>query len=163
MFSFGPMLTYHAAIDTINGLKYSYLPRRKHLTLSQLAIILCEDFITDTHHKYLYRNYRMLPTYRKYNEPTFMDVLNKSLYIACNSQKFCDEDILTRDTSAGLFTLQRVLAKLIPLILALHQVYLCRLGEMEHSVQTFLYDILIGGWMGVGVNSRCLQEISIFE
>ena len=94
-------------------LKYSYLPRRKHLTLSQLAIILYEDFIPDTHHKYLYRNYRMSPTYRKYNDfvPIYLHGRPRQVIIHCldrrsNSQKFCDEDILSRDTSAGLFTLQ---------------------------------------------------------
>ena len=88
-------------------------PRRKHLTLSQLAIILYEDFIPDTHHKYLYRNYRMLPTYRKYNDFVLIYLHGhpRQVIIHCldrrsNSQKFCDEDILSRDTSAGLFTLQ---------------------------------------------------------
>ena len=42
-------------------------------------------------------------------QSTFMDVLD--IIVHCldrrsNSQKFCDEDILTRDTSGGLFTLQ---------------------------------------------------------
>ena len=63
--------TYHAAINTTNGvesqnmlLKYSYLPRKKNLTLSQLVIILYDEFIPESHHKYLYLNYRMPDTYR---------------------------------------------------------------------------------------------------
>ena len=63
--------TYHAAINTTNGvesqnklLKYSYLPRRKNTTLSQLAILLYEEFVPETHHKYLYLNYQMSETYR---------------------------------------------------------------------------------------------------
>ena len=55
----------------------------------------------------------MLPTYRKYNDfvPVYLHGRPRQIIIHCldrrsNSQKFCDEDILTRDTSGGLFTLQ---------------------------------------------------------
>ena len=65
--------TYHAAINTTNGvesqnrlLKYSYLPRRKHI-ISHLATVLYEEFVPGTHHKYLYLNYQMSETYRRYN------------------------------------------------------------------------------------------------
>ena len=58
--------TYHAAINTTNGvesqnklLKYSYLPRRKNITLSHLATVLYEEFVPEMHHKYLHLNYHM--------------------------------------------------------------------------------------------------------
>ena len=72
LFSFGLVLTeikHITQLSTLQSqnklLKYSYLPRRKHLTLSQLAVVLYEEFIPDMHHKYIYCNYHMLPTYRK--------------------------------------------------------------------------------------------------
>jgi len=55
----------------------------------------------------------MLPTYRKYSDfvPAYLHGCPRQIIIHCldrrsNIRKFCDEDILTRDTSAGLFTLQ---------------------------------------------------------
>jgi hypothetical protein len=67
--------TYHAAINTTNGvesqnklLKYNYLPRKKNLTLSQLVILLYDEFIPESHHKHLYLNYRMSSAYREYND-----------------------------------------------------------------------------------------------
>lgn len=65
--------SYHAAVNTTNGvesqnklLKYSYLPRR-NVSLSRLATMLCEELNPDIHHKYLFLNHKMSPTYRTYN------------------------------------------------------------------------------------------------
>ena len=55
----------------------------------------------------------MLPTYRKYNDfvPEYLHGRPRKVIIHCldrrnNSQKFCGDDVLTRDTTSGLFTLQ---------------------------------------------------------
>ena len=110
--------TYHAAINTTNGvesqnklLKHSYLPRKKNLTLSQLVIILYDEFIPESYHKYLYLNYRMSDTYRKYNDfvPEYLQGRPRQVIIHCldrksSSRKYTEEDILTRDVLSGHFT-----------------------------------------------------------
>ena len=55
----------------------------------------------------------MLPTYRKYNDfvPEYLHGRPPNVIIHCldqrsNSKKFCDDDILTRNTTSGVFTLQ---------------------------------------------------------
>ena len=112
--------TYHAAINTTNGvesqnklLKYSYLPRRKNITLSQLAAVLYEEFIPETHHKYLYLNYQMSGTYRRYNDfvPVYLLERPREVIIHClerksSSRKYVEDDILTTDITEGKFTIQ---------------------------------------------------------
>ena len=94
--------TYHAAINTTNGvesqnklLKYSYLPRRKNITLSQLATVLYDEFIPETHHKYLYLNYQMSDTYRTYNDivPDYLRERPRQVIIHCLERKAAAESI----------------------------------------------------------------------
>ena len=66
---------YHAAVNTTNGvesqnklLKYSYLPRRKNITISKLATVLYEDFNPDILYKYQFPNYKTSSSYRTYND-----------------------------------------------------------------------------------------------
>jgi len=42
-------------------LKYSYLPQRNKLTLSQLARVLHEELVPEMHHKYAYIPAPQLP------------------------------------------------------------------------------------------------------
>jgi hypothetical protein len=112
--------TYHAAINTTNGvesqnklLKYSYLPRRKNITLSQLAVVLYEEFVPESHQKYLYLNYQMSDTYRKYNDivPDYLRGRPRHVIIHCldrnsSSKKYTEDDILTKDVETGKFTIQ---------------------------------------------------------
>ena len=112
--------TYHAAINTTNGvesqnklLKYSYLPRRKNITLSHLATVLYEEFVPETHHKYLYLNYQMSETYRRYNDfvPDYLRERPRQVIIHClerksSSKKYTEDDVLTKDVTTGKFTLQ---------------------------------------------------------
>ena len=107
-------------IDTTNGveaqnkiLKYNYLPRRKHLTLSGLVSVLIEEFVPDIHHKYMFQNYQMSPTYRSYNDivPQYLHGCPRPTILHClerksNSRKFNSEDILSKDTEKGVFTIQ---------------------------------------------------------
>ena len=53
--------TYHAAVDTNNGveaqnklLKYKYFPRWKQITLPEVMTILVETFLPDMYQKYLF-------------------------------------------------------------------------------------------------------------
>ena len=52
---------YYGAIDTNNGteslnkaLKYSFLPRKKNMTLTGLVKLLTEQFLPDIHQHYLF-------------------------------------------------------------------------------------------------------------
>ena len=111
---------YHAAINTTNGvesqnklLKYSYLPRKKNIMLSRLVTILYEEFVPESHHKYLYMNYQMSDTYRRYKDfvPEYLHGRPRQIIVHClerksSSRKYTEEDILTEDTIHGLFTIQ---------------------------------------------------------
>ena len=53
---------YHAAVNTNNGaetlnklLKYSFLPRKKSLTLSTTVSLLIEEFLPVSYEKYLFQ------------------------------------------------------------------------------------------------------------
>ena len=61
---------YYAAVDTKNGtealnkdLKYSYLPKRKSLTLSGIASLLIDRFLPDMWQKYVFQNYKLSTEY----------------------------------------------------------------------------------------------------
>ena len=99
--------TYHAAVDTNNGveaqnklLKYNYLPRRKQITLSEVMTILVETFLPETYQKYLFQNYAMTTAYRPYNDivPDFLRDRPRKVILHCmdrmrKSSKFKNEDI----------------------------------------------------------------------
>ena len=94
-------------------MKYSYLPRRKHLTLSGLVSILIEEFVPDIHHKYMFQNYQMSSTYRSFNDivPQYLHGCPRPTILHClerksNSRKFNSEDILTKDPEKGVFTIR---------------------------------------------------------
>ena len=108
---------YHAAVDTNNGvesqnkmLKYNFLPRNSRLTLSRLVIVLNENFLPDMHHKHMFLNYQMLPTYRAYNSfvPPYLHGRPRQVIIHClerksNCQKYNEEDITVQDAVNGVF------------------------------------------------------------
>ena len=63
-----------AAVDTNNGaealnrlLKYQYLPRQKHMTLSHIISNITEEFLPALHYKYIYKNIKQSDLYRLYN------------------------------------------------------------------------------------------------
>ena len=56
---------YYGAMDTNNGtealnkaLKYSFLPRKRSMTLTGLVRLLIDQFLPDSHQHYLFENYR---------------------------------------------------------------------------------------------------------
>ena len=109
---------YHAAVNTTNGvesqnklLKYSYLPRRKNLTISRLATVLVEDFNPDIHHKYLFLNHKTQPSYRSYNDfvPCYLHGRPRQVILHClerksSSRKYEESDIACQDETMGVFT-----------------------------------------------------------
>ena len=112
--------TYHSAVNTTNGvesqnklLKYSYLPRRKNITISRLATILYEEFNPDSHHHYLFLNFKSSSSYRTYNEfvPRYLHGRPRQVILHClerknSSRKYDQSDVISQDTTAGVFTIK---------------------------------------------------------
>lgn len=109
---------YHAAVNTNNGteaqnkvLKYSYLPKKKTMTLSSIATILIEDYLPDAHRKYVFQNFQQSEHYRSYNEniPTYLQGCPRNVILHCldrkgSSNKFTSEDVQEIDAQRGLFS-----------------------------------------------------------
>ena len=106
---------YYAAVDTNNGteslnkaLKYSYLPKRKSLTLSGIATLLIEQFLPAMWQKYILHNYKLSEEYRAYshNIPDYLKGRPKSIILHCLERKakclkFISDDI--RSPEEGIF------------------------------------------------------------
>ena len=102
---------YYAAVDTNNGteslnkaLKYSYLPKRKSLTLSGIASLLIDRFLPDMWQKYVFQNYKLSEEYRAYSKdiPTYLQGRPRSVILHClqrkaKCHKFTENDIKTTD------------------------------------------------------------------
>lgn len=98
---------YYAAVDTNNGteslnkaLKYSYLPKRKSLTLSGIATLLIDHFLPDMWQKYVFQNFKLSEEYRGYSKeiPDYLKGRPKSIILHClerkaKSHKFTKDDI----------------------------------------------------------------------
>ena len=107
--------TYYAAIDTNNGteslnkaLKYSYLPKRKSLTLSGIATLLIDRFLPDMWQKYIFHNYKLSEEYRNYSKdiPDYLKGRPKSVIFHClerkaKCHKFTKDDI--KEVMDGMF------------------------------------------------------------
>ena len=99
--------SYYAAVDTNNGteslnktLKYSYLPKRKSLSLSGIATLLIDHFLPDMNQKYIFENYKLSEDYRSYSDtiPSYLKGRPRSVILHClqrklKSHKFSVEDI----------------------------------------------------------------------
>ena len=110
-------LTYHAAVDTNNGteaqnklLKYSYLPKRKKVSLSSIIALLVQEFLPDMHRKYLFGNFKMTTDYRQYKSfvPDYLHNRPRSVIKHClerksNGQKYAKEDVSCIDNIQGKF------------------------------------------------------------
>ena len=106
---------YHAAVNTNNGtesqnkvLKYSYLPKKKTMTLSNITTILVEEYLPDAHRKYIFQNFQQSSHYRSYNDniPSFLQGRPRKIILHCldrkgSSNKFTSEDV---DIQQGVFS-----------------------------------------------------------
>ena len=107
-------------METNNGieaqnkvLKYSYLPHRKNINLSHLSDIIVNSFLPDSYEKYLFQNYKMNPTYRKYRDqiPPYLHGRPPALIEHClhrqqkAKHKFTANSIISSDDVNGLFTI----------------------------------------------------------
>ena len=110
-------LTYHAGVDTNNGteaqnklLKYSYLPKRKRVSLSSIIALLIQEFLPDMHRKYLFENFKMTTDYRQYKSfvPDYLHNRPRSVIKHClerksNGHKYAHEDVSCTDNIRGKF------------------------------------------------------------
>jgi len=111
---------FHAAVETNNGieaqnkvLKYSYLSHQKNINLSHLVDILINNFLPDSYEKYLFQNYKMNPTYRKYHDlvPSYLHGFLPALIEHCLTiqqkakHKFTANSIISSDDVNGSFTI----------------------------------------------------------
>ena len=115
---------YHAAVDTNNGveamnklLKYSYLPKGKNITLTQLVTVLVEEFLPEMLQKYQKENFAMSESYRSYNEfvPKYLQGRPRSVILHCISrirkaERFTKEAVHQIDTS-GQFRIKSASGK----------------------------------------------------
>ena len=68
------------------ALKYKYLPRQKHMTLSHIITNIMEEFLPALHHKYVYQNFKQSNLYRTYNPavvPHFLQGCPKATILHC--------------------------------------------------------------------------------
>ena len=81
---------FYAAVNTNNGieslnklLKYSFMPRKKAMTLSAVTTLIVETFLPDTYQKYLFMIYKQSPQYRSYKSfiPDFLQGRPRSVII----------------------------------------------------------------------------------
>lgn len=99
---------YHAAIETNNGtealnrlLKYKYLPKQKHMTLSHIISNIANQFLPALQYKYVFKNFQQSDLYRSYNPsmvPSYLQGRPKQTILHClhrqaSSNKFVKADI----------------------------------------------------------------------
>ncbi len=108
---------YHAAVNTNNAveaqnklLKYTYMPRKKNITLSELLSIVIDTYLPGSYQKYLFKNYQMSETYRSYNQfvPSFLRGRPRNVIVHClqrmkKSERFTTSDIEINDELNGKF------------------------------------------------------------
>lgn len=94
-------------------LKYKYLPRRKHMMLSDIMTTIVEEFLPALHYKYIYQNFKQSDMYRSYNPavvPSYLQGRPKATILHClhrqaKSNKFTEEDVYSSEEE-GKFTVQ---------------------------------------------------------
>ena len=101
---------YHGAVETNNGaeamnraLKYKYLPRRKHMTLSHIISTITEEFLPALHHKYIYHNFKQSDLYRSYNPavvPAFLQGRPKATILHCLHRQAKSNTLTERDVTS---------------------------------------------------------------
>ena len=111
--------SYHGAVETNNGaealnrvLKYKYLPRRKHMMLSDIMTTIIEEFLPALHHKYIYQNFKQSDMYRTYNPavvPSYLQGRPKATILHClhrqaKSNAFTERDVCSLEE--GKFTVR---------------------------------------------------------
>ena len=122
---------YHTAVKTINCvealkrlLKYQYLSRQKHMTLSHIISNITEEFLPALHYKYIYENFKQCDLYRSYNPavvPSYLQGRAKPTILHCLNRQALGNKFtssIVRTSSSGKFEVQWVIWK--PMLSILH-------------------------------------------
>ena len=95
-------------------LKYKFLPRRKAITLSNLATLLVESYFPEAHRNYLCMNYMQTNEYRKYKSivPEYLQDRPRSTILHClerksKSCKYTKDEVLPTDMVQGIFEIKK--------------------------------------------------------
>ena len=110
---------YYGAVDTNatealdKAHKYSFLPRKRSMTLTGLVRLLIDQFLPDSHQHYLFENYRQMDVYRVPANvvPTYLQGRPRALIKHClvrktKSNKFTHDSIHLKD-SPGSFEITK--------------------------------------------------------
>ena len=92
-------------------LKYKFLPRQKHLSLSYIITKLVEEFVPALHYKYVFSNFKQTSLNRTYDPkvvPSYLQgrpkaVILHSLHRKAKAMKFSESDITEKDAIGGIF------------------------------------------------------------
>lgn len=92
-------------------LKYKFLPRQKHLSLSFIITKLVEEFVPALHYKYVFSNFKQTSLNRAYDPkvvPSYLQgrpkaVILHSLHRKAKAMKFLESDITEKDATSGTF------------------------------------------------------------
>lgn len=107
------MNTNNGAESLNKILKYSFLPRKKSLTLSRTVSLVVEDFLPVSYQKYLFQNYKQSSQYRSYKSfvPEYLHGRPHSTILHClerktKALKYSVSDTSVIDLQSGKFTLK---------------------------------------------------------
>ena len=107
------MNTNNGAESLNKLLKYSFLPRKKSLTLSTTVSLLIEKFLPVCHEKYLFQNYKQSGQYRSYKSfvPDYLYGRPRNTILHClerktKALKYLLSDISPNDLENGEFTIK---------------------------------------------------------
>ena len=99
------------------ALKYNYLPRGKHITLSHLVTILVDEFLPEMLQKYKKENFAMSESYRSYNEfvPEYLKGRPRPVILHCltrirKGEKFTKESV-KHTSESNQFTIKNASGK----------------------------------------------------
>ena len=100
---------YHAAVETNNGaealnrlLKYAYLPKQRHMTLSHIISSITNQFLPAFHYKYVFKNFKQSDIYRSYNPtvvPTYLQGRPKQTILHCLHRQALSNKISQSDVT----------------------------------------------------------------
>ena len=92
-------------------LKYSYLPKQKHMTLSHIISKITNEFLPALHYKYVFKNFKQSELYHSYNPsivPDFLQGRPKYTILHClhrqaSSNKFASSDVVQTNPNLPKF------------------------------------------------------------
>lgn len=107
-----PEVSFQYGTEALNKvLKYKYLPKQKHMTLSHVISSITSEFLPALHYKYVFKNFKQTDLYRSYNPsvvPCYLQGHPKQTILHClhrkaSSNKFTPSDVSQVSPNCGKF------------------------------------------------------------